>query len=179
MRRKKPMTEFLEEPFAASPAEPAPARATEFEKRRGISGVEAREGFAQVHVSRLTGNLVHERIRVLGAVGEANVSLDFLKLTPSGLSFMIPESLGEATEKALSSLAVQFSVKKDRSIVLVHAVNVRDEEGLTATIVQHAIASGALVEHVTDMHDRMLMVVATADAEHLVGYLTARLGGQA
>ena len=33
-------------------------QATEFEKKRGLSRVEVRDGFAQVHVSRLAGNVM-------------------------------------------------------------------------------------------------------------------------
>lgn len=139
---------------------------TEFEKPRGISKVEVRTGFAQVHVSRLKGNIMDERLRVLKAIADVGISIDFLKITPSGLSFLVPEGAGDV-DAALSPLEVHFSVRNGRSIVLVHAVNIRDEEGLIANIVQTAIATGATIDHVSDMHDRILLVMQHADAERV------------
>lgn len=140
---------------------------TGFEKQRGVSRIETRTGFAQVHVSRLEQPIMAERIRVLEAVAAVGVSIDFLKLTPSGLSFIVPEDRYEVVDEALHLTGVEFSNQKGRSIVLVHAVNMRDEEGLIALAVQAAIRSGAKVDHVGDMHDRMLMVVSAEDAELL------------
>jgi aspartokinase len=148
---------------------------TEFEKPRGISSVEVRPGFAQVHVSRLTGSVMEERIRVLNAIADADISIDFLKITPSGLSFLVPDDRPDEVERALTPIGVHFSVRKDRSILLVHAVNIRDEEGLIAKIIQKAIASGATIDHVSDMHDRMLMVMAQSDAERVADSFRSEL----
>jgi aspartate kinase len=140
---------------------------TGFEKKRGVSRIEVREGFAQVHVSRLQGSLTDQRLQVLQAVANVGVSIDFLKLTPSGLSFIVSEERSDAVEGALGATDVRFSVRKGRSIVLVHAVNIRDEEGLIAEILQCAITSGAHVDHVGDMHDRLLMVVRSENIDPL------------
>jgi hypothetical protein len=51
----------------------------------------------------------------------------------------------------------------------------RDEEGLIARIVEQAIATGTSVEHVGDMHDRLLLVVATEASKSLVPSLQKRL----
>ncbi|HLK14112.1 MAG TPA: hypothetical protein VKT78_04850, partial [Fimbriimonadaceae bacterium] len=59
--------------------------------------------------------------------------------------------------------------------VLVHAVNMRDEEGLIARVVQEVIASGARMDHISDMHDRMLVVVHTEDAGPVKKRLEANL----
>lgn len=131
---------------------------TAFEKQRGISQIEVRSGFAQVHISQLSEPLHDNRLIVLKSVAEAGVSVDFLKLTPSGLSFVITEANCSDIERALDPLGFKHTIRKDRCVVLVHAVNMRDEEGLTAQVVQQAIASGAIVDHVSDMHDRMLIV---------------------
>lgn len=136
-------------------------RETEFEKRRGISRVDVRHGYARVHVSRIEHHLMQERLRALQAVTEAEISIDFLKLTPSGFSFIVPEENATAVEQALSMTGLHFTVKKDRSIVLVYAVNIRDEEGMIAKILRTTIATCTQVDHVGDMHDRLLLVVRT------------------
>jgi aspartokinase len=140
---------------------------TAFEKQRGISQVEVRGGFAQVHVSQIRDQIHERRLQVLKAVREASVSVDFLKFTPSGLSFVISEANSGDIEKALEPLNLHCSIRKDRCVILIHAVNMRDEEGLTAQVVQEAIASGAIVDHISDMHDRMLIVAEQKYASKL------------
>jgi aspartokinase len=150
---------------------------TEFEKRRGISRVEVREGYAQVHVSDLSEPLTEARLAVLKAANAAGISLDFLKLTPDGMSFLVKEDEAEGIGKALASPGVSVSVERGRHVVMVHAVNMRDEEGLIASIVLQAIKSGAAVGHVSDMHDRVLMVVSKEDSSRLKKQLEGNLVG--
>jgi len=145
-----------------------PTLETIFEKRRGVSRIEVRHGYAQVHVSRIESKVMEERLRILTAVADAEVSIDFLKLTPTGLSFMVPEARAGAVEEALSQTGVHYTVRSGRSIVLVYAVNIRDEEGMIASILRRTIATCARVDHVGDMHDRLLMVVKTEDVERVV-----------
>ncbi len=142
-------------------------RETEFEKRRGISRVEVRHGFAQVHVSQIVGRVMDERLRVLDSVAQRGISIDFLKLTPSGLSFIVPEDQAEQVQTALQPCGVRFTIRRSRSIVLVYAVNIRDEEGMIASVIKQTIATGATVDHMGDMHDRMLMVVPTEHVERV------------
>lgn len=145
-----------------------PGRETAFEKQRGIGLVEVRTGFAQVHVSELPTPVHEGRLTVLKAVAEIGISMDFLKLTPSGVSFIIANGNSADVENALRPLGFRSTIRKDRSVVLVHAVNMRDEEGLTARVVQKAIATGAIVDHISDMHDRMMIVVEAKYADALV-----------
>lgn len=152
---------------------------TAFEKRRGINSVEVRAGFAQVHVSRLEQPIMENRLQVLGAVADGGISIDFLKLTQSGLSFVVPEEFADSIAQALQQLGVHFTIKENRHILLVHAVNMRDEEGLISRILLESIASGVKVDHVSDMHDRMLMVVDAQDAPTLKACIEEKLMGVA
>ena len=146
------------------------SEATSFEKPRGVSRVEVRHGFAQAHISRITGDLMAERLSVLQVVADAGISLDFLKLTQSGLQFLVPAETSSDVESALKPLELHFTVRSDRSIVLVHGVNLRDEEGLIASIVRDTIGSGARVDHIGDMHDRVLMVVDSSEADRVAAF---------
>lgn len=130
----------------------------ELERRSGLSSVEVRDGFAQVRVARLGEPLGQARVDVLALIQRAEISVDFLKLTPDGLAFVVAEALGDQVAQALSTSSADVSVRGGRSIVLVHGVNMRDEEGLIARILATAIASGATFEHLGDMHDRVLIV---------------------
>lgn len=158
----------------------APGGETEFEKRRGVSRLEVRHGFAQVHVSQMVGDVMQGRIFVLQAVADAQISLDFLKLSPSGMSFLIPETSAEAVRQAIEPCNIHFSIRMPRSILLVHAVNIRDEEGMIANMVQTLIATGASVDHLGDMHDRILMVLKTEDVERVADkFRTSLMEGEA
>ncbi len=140
---------------------------TEFEKKRGVSRVEVRDGYAQIHISRISTEVMAERLRILEVVAQAAISIDFLKLSPSGMSFLVQESSAGLISGVLEPLGDHFTVRNDRSIVLVYAVSIRDEEGLIASIVHTAISNGIRTDHIGDMHDRMLMVVDKADSERL------------
>lgn len=140
---------------------------TSFEKRRGISSVEVRAGFSQVHVLGCEDAVVSARIAVLKAIASAGVSIDFLKLTTGGLSFLISDPDSTRLAGCLDLLSISYRIHRDMRIVLVHAVNMRDEEGLIADVMRKAASCGVEIEHVTDMHDRMLMVVGVDHAEKL------------
>jgi len=126
-----------------------------------------RRGFTQVHVSHLPEPVMSARLQSLHAVGEAGISIDFLKMTPSGMSFLVADSQSDPVESALKPIGVRCTVRPARCVVEVHAVNIRDEEGMIARIVAIAIQSGARLEHICDMHDRLLIVVQEQDLEPL------------
>lgn len=148
---------------------------TEFEKPRGVSRIEVRDGYAQAIVENLAKPVEAARIAILEAITQAGVSIDFLKLAPSSLSFLIPAERAPAVEEALSALGCEYAIKSPRSIVMVYAVNMRDEEGLIARIVSAAIGTGLTLEHLGDSHDRILIVLESADARKLADEIEAKL----
>lgn len=154
---------------------PVASRETAFERPRGVSRVETRRGYCQVHVVDLPDPLVTKRLDALSAVAEIDASIDFLKLTPRGLSFVASADRAADIEQALAGCGAHAEVATDRSIVSVHAVNIRDEEGLLAEIVQEAIALGAQIDHVGDGHDRLLLVVGDADAARIETHFRGRI----
>lgn len=151
------------------------AQETGFEKTRGVSRVEVKSGFAQVHVRELTEPIMDARLSVLKSIANAGISIDFLKLTPDGLSCIITEAQSEKAAEALKSANVEYAVATGRSVLLVFAVNMRDEEGLIAQVVQEAIRSGKAIEHISDMHDRMLLVTLSEHANDLKNTLVQEL----
>ena len=127
-----------------------------------------RQGYAQVEVTGISGSLAAGRLRVLAAIAKAGVGIDFVKLTTSGIAFVVAEEHAARVESALQPLSVGFAIAHKRCVVLVHAVNIRDEEGLIAGIVRRVIASGVRIDHLGDMHDRVLLVIDAADVETAV-----------
>jgi aspartokinase len=149
---------------------------TKFEKARGLSSVTIRDGFVQVHISGWESNRAEQRLEVLRACRVAAVSIDFLKLTRSGMSFLTKDENAEAIQKVLEASGHKFSLRKPCSVVLAHAVNIRDEEGLVANIMKTAIEGGFHVHHISDMHDRAIMVVDTDQAQALAKELASEGG---
>ncbi|MDI9635593.1 hypothetical protein QPK87_14005 [Kamptonema cortianum] len=149
------------------------ATETEFEKARGVNRIEMRTGLAGVLISQLKNPVAESRLEVLEAVFESQTNIDFLKLTPDGMTFVCPESATEKLVYALTSAGVTHEIRSGRSVLSVHAVNMRDEEGLVAKIVSEVIASGAQIEHLGDMHDRVLILMPSNQAEAAASHLKA------
>lgn len=139
----------------------------DFESRPGVNRVDVLHGLAQANVYDLGEPVMDERFRVLQAVADAKISIDFLKLTENGLAFIVTDDLAGAIEEVLNAAGVRHKVWSGLSTVLVHAVNMRDEEGLIAGIVQQAVSGGGRLSHIGDSHDRLLLVVETEGADRI------------
>lgn len=164
------------EPFRrelTGPEEARPVAETQFEKPRGIHSVEIRRGYCTVHVTGL--EQAADRVSVLEAISKAGISLDFLKLTPGGLSFLTLSGEQDKVKAALDSKGANYAVNEGRCIVLAHAANMRDEEGLIARVVSEVIGTGVAIDHLGDMHDRVLMVMDSGDGERVAARIKERL----
>ncbi len=150
----------------------------ELDTHRGVSHIEHRPGLAQVHVSLDSLRLDGERVRVLEVVAADGISLNFIKMTPAGMSFLIAASKSEAVKALLETNHFEVEVIGERSVVIAHAPNMRDEPGLIARIVRATILSGSSVDQVGDMHDRVLLVVPSDHAEHVTALLHRNLIGE-
>ena len=150
---------------------------TVFEKRRGVSALEIRQGYASVHLDHLEGHLIEERIKILEIVAGEHLSIHFLKLTLSGLAFVIQESDIVKIQDALHPYKKDLMIYPDRSMVLVYAVNMRDEEGLIAKIVSIAIANQIKMNHLSDRHDRLLILTDVRQAPLLANAVRQEMIG--
>ena len=74
---------------------------TEFEKKRGISSVEVRPGLTRALVTNLPEPIMASRLRVLEAVRNAGVSIDFLKFGKAAMSFVAADADHKRLESAL------------------------------------------------------------------------------
>lgn len=148
---------------------------SQFESQRGVSRVEVRHGFAQVHVPLGSENLTLRRIEVLRILAEAGVSHKYLKLTLDGLAFIISGEQVERARGALEAHGIGYELNPDRSVILVHAIGMREEAGMIASILQAAIASGVHIDHIGDMHDKMFMVVEDHQAQEAAERLRSQI----
>jgi aspartokinase len=148
---------------------------TEFEKRRGINDVEVRSGLTRAMLTELPAPIMDSRLKVLKSVREAGVSIDFLKFAQGAMSFVTNDSDHQKLEGALKGLQIKTELERDCCIVSVHAVNMQDEEGLVARIVSEVIASGEDVDHIGDMHDRLLLVTDSKTGARLANRLKTKI----
>lgn len=166
-------------PFRRELTEATETRAiaeTQFEMPRGINKVEVRPGYLTAHVTGLSpDNLAQERVAVLQQLKSAQISIDFLKLTDRGLSFCAVQSAEADLRAALDQTGYPTTIKSGRCIVLAHAANMRDEEGLIARIISEVVGTGVEIDHLGDMHDRVLLVMDSSDAEKVAARITERL----
>jgi len=149
---------------------PAPDE-TAFEKGRGLNQIEIRRGFASARVELDADANPSTRLVALKALSKAAISIDFLKFTHDGFSFVVAESDSQRLIDCLTANNYGHEVITDRCVLMAHAVNMRDEEGMVSRIVSDVIASGVSIEHMGEMHDRLLMLMSREDAEHAVNRL--------
>lgn len=162
------------EPFRrehARPEESVRASETKFERERGIDRVEVKGGFATVSVGPLVPPFEQARLDVLRRVAQQGVSVDYLKLDGPRMSFVVSEPDLAALAAGLEGLS--FQSRPGRCVVAVHAANMRDEEGLIARTISRIMLTGDEVDHIGDMHDRVIFVLDTETAERV----KADLGG--
>lgn len=152
-----------------------PNTETQFERKRGIHSIEVRSGCTQVSVHNLDEPAVESRLAVLELVSELGISIDFLKLSPHEISFVIDHSDAKLLKANQSKFCGQLDLHEDRSVVLVHAANIREEEGLGAKILSSTLQLGNVIDHIGDMHDRLLLVVPSEEAESVKDHIQREL----
>ena len=145
---------------------PSARQETSFEPRREIGRVEIRNGYCHVHLDEVASPLVPGRLDALDAVAREGISIDFLKLSPHGLSFLAPSDRAADLHRILPAA----QIAQDRCVVSLCAVNIRDEEGLLSAIMREAISLGVGIDHLGDGHDRLMLVVSDADADRLADH---------
>lgn len=150
---------------------------TDFEKARGVNKIEIRTGFASARITGLGDDVTKQRLAILNKVYDQEISLDFLKFSADGMSFVVPDYRREELIQVLENCCTSFEVKPNRAVLIVYAVNMRDEEGLVASIVSQVIEFGANIEHLGEMHDRLLMLMGMSGAEKARDGLKARYPG--
>ena len=142
---------------------PSARRETTFEPRRELGRVEIRDGYCYVHLDVVPTPRASERLEALERVASEGISIDFLKLTPHGLSFLAPSDRAADLQRLLPIA----QIAQDRCVVSLCAVNIRDEQGLLAAIMREAISLGVRIDHLGDGHDRLMLVVGDGDADRL------------
>lgn len=170
MNSRRARSRFHTEPISCDPGPTVEAvgTPTDFEKRRGVSRLEIRSDYSQVLVSGLEQDELCPRVNALKVLAEANIGISLLKITQDGFTFLVTADQSDGARRVLAESGYALDVVHGRSIVLVHAVNMRDEEGLIASVVASAIASGAPIDHLADMHDRMLIATSVEGAPLIV-----------
>lgn len=95
------------------------------------------------------------------------------------MSFLIAEIDSLAVQQALAQFQASVQIASGRWIVTIPAVNIRDEDGLIAGLVATAIRSGATIDHLGDMHDRLVVVTDEPGSKLLIEAITLEHCGAA
>ena len=153
---------------------------TEFERPRDLIETEIRRGFTLFSVTGVSDPVAFNLIPVLDQLASSRISIDFLKLGAEGMSFVVPDESAVPSAAAMTVAGAVFTQTHGRCVLSVSSANLRDEEGLAASFMSAVIAGGTRLDHVSDMHDRVLFLIAAEDADRAVQALqSVRLGGVA
>lgn len=125
---------------------------TVFEPQRGITKVELDEGYVQVIVYTDDIN------EALDSLVEEGCSFHYLKLLSKEISFIVDE---EHNRWSLDE------VIKNLSILKIHAANLREEDGLVAHILEIASRMDIEINHISDVHNCLTLVLDKIDAKKL------------
>lgn len=133
---------------------------TQFERQRGVSQIEVKRGYAQAIVQGLPDPVEPNRLEVLRVAARVGVSVAFVKFLASGIAFLVADLDRETLRQALEEAGYGCVIQGNKVEILVHAVNIRDGQGLLASVIQAGIESGVSIDHIGDMHDKVLLVVS-------------------
>ncbi|MEP0765975.1 MAG: hypothetical protein HRF45_05465 [Fimbriimonadia bacterium] len=133
---------------------------TSFEPLRGVTDVRVRTGLCHLRLEGLgREDLMPRRLHALKCLRDAGVKIDFLKLTADGFACVVVEEDSDKAIQALALVGGHVAESHGRALLSVHCVNIRDQVGIVAKIVEAVTAAGARIEQVGDSHDRILLVV--------------------
>ncbi len=150
---------------------------TTFETTRGISSIDISQGHALIIVSNISENENgKQKISALKAIKQSGISMDFLKLSADGFSFIVPEEAAQSAKDALCKHNFNVTLLKDRAILSVYAPNIRDESGLVARIAQRVVQTGAYIDSLGDMHSQVLIVLDSKFAQQAKNSLESLIG---
>lgn len=152
------------------------SRSTDFEMQLGINRVEVQTGFVQVHIGPLGLDANSARLGILKGLADAGVSHKYLKLTQNGLALVVAQDKAEVLDNVLGPFGVEFDLRCSRSLVMVYAMSLREEEGLVANVLRTVLAATNEVDHVGEMHDKVFVVVPDAVAEEVAGQIRKEYG---
>ncbi len=138
-----------------------------FDLPRGLGEPLVRDSYAQVLVSFPDHDAKNGRLEALKTIQSNGLSIDFLKFTHNGVSFVISADQAQRAAEVLAQIDADVKLSEGRSILLIPAVNMRDDEGLLALVLSEAIKTEAEILHIGDMHDRVLIVTDTAGANEI------------
>lgn len=143
-----------------------------FEPQRGVRAVSRQTGFARIEVAVSPT----DRLVCLKSLAEAGVSHKFLQLSPEGIRFIVPSAALRAALESAGKHGWPVSADQHVSVLVVQAPSIREEPRLAAEAAAATLASGAIILHSGDMHDRIYLVVADADAESAIAALKRQWG---
>jgi aspartokinase len=138
-----------------------------FDLPRGLGEPLVRDSYAQVLVSFSDQEAKNGRLEALNIIQSNGLSIDFLKFTHNGVSFVISADQAKKAAEVLANIDADVKLSEGRSILLIPAVNMRDDEGLLAHVLSEAIKTKAEILHIGDMHDRVLIVTDTEGAKEI------------
>ncbi len=153
-------------------AVPVAGERVSFERERGVSAIvvspEVTYLFVRVPDS---SDVPQQRLAILNALKQANISIFLIKLQRQGLSFGVQATEMERARAVLEEAGFSVTVKPQRVMVSVFAQNMRELHGVLARIAEILYESGAAIEQISDAHNRVTCLIEASKAPQVVAKL--------
>lgn len=153
---------------------PIRARRVGFEKERGVLSIEAETGrsFVLVDLSG-QGAGASSALQVLSPLAEGGLPIQFLRIHPDCLSFVVAQADLPRVRETLAEAGVPFEASESCAVITVVAPNMRSIPGLMARMGETLFGRAVGVYQMADSHSSVSCVIAD---EHLADAAEALRG---
>ncbi|HHX40700.1 MAG TPA: ACT domain-containing protein [Armatimonadetes bacterium] len=156
---------------------PIRARRVGFEKERGVLSLEADTGRSFVFVELSGPDAgVSEALRVLSPLAESRLPLQFLRIYPDCLSFVVAQGDLPQVREVLAGAGVTFEASEGCAVITVVAPNMRSIPGLMARMGEVLFRRAVGMYQMADSHSSVSCVIAAGQLAEAVEALRREFG---
>lgn len=159
---------------------PQSIRHPEFERERGVNGVDVTASVA--HVAASVGGEHDRAVRIQSlfrALADAGVPVFFVKLHGQHVTFCVEAADLDPTVAVLTKAGFEYRTRRDLAIVTVHAGTMRDLIGIMVRIADALQMAQARMHAIGDSHSSVQCLIDGDRTAAAVSQLRAAFGLEA
>lgn len=137
---------------------------------RLITGIAHISGVAQVKVP-MNGEVHHQQSDVFKAMAEADISVDFINISPSGVIYTVPVSTTDKVKEILKLLGFEPEINEHCAKVSAVGAGMTGVPGVASRIVQALTDSGVQILQSADSHTTIWVLIQEKDLKEAVNAL--------
>ncbi|MUV39906.1 Aspartate kinase [Lentibacillus sp. JNUCC-1] len=137
---------------------------------RPVTGIAHMKGLTQIKVNT-KGQSYHVQSEVFKAMASEGISVDFINISTSGVSYTVPDPLTELALQALKKRHFTVSAMRDCAKVSVVGAGMAGMPGVASTMIQALTDKGIRILQSADSHTTIWALVSGADVNMAVNAL--------